>query len=193
MRSSSLCKVESSALMANGGITRGAVDVGKRAGPTEGLARSAETTHTPETGSGRVGAKKGHCWDSGQVAMWSVSLLSQTGRFHPLSARMPCRVICDIAYIASRQCRALAAGQRIGGLVQLNGSSSRECSMMGTLAVSKIVNYRQPVNARVALVTLPPGVTVSGLFEASWLFCTFDGLQSGRPALPGTNAFASTV
>src|SRR5207245_4570364 len=57
MRSSSLCKVESSALMANGGITRGAVDVGKRAGPTEGLARSAETTHTPETGSGRVGAE----------------------------------------------------------------------------------------------------------------------------------------
>ena len=62
--------------------------------------------------------------------------------------------------------------------------------MMGTLAVSKIVNYRQPVNTRVALVTLPPAVTVSGLFEASWLVCTFDAVQSGRPAEP---AFASTV
>jgi len=51
--------------------------------------------------------------------------------------------------------------------------------MMGTLAVSKIVNYRQPVNTRVALVTLPPAVTVSGLFEASWLVCTFDAVQSG--------------
>ena len=55
--------------------------------------------------------------------------------------------------------------------------------MTGTLAVSKIVNYRQPVNASVAVVTLPPGVTVK-------LVCIFDGLQSGRPAEP---AFASTV
>jgi len=55
MRSSSFRKVESSALIARGGIERGAVDVGEGARPTEGLARSEEKTHHPETGSGELG------------------------------------------------------------------------------------------------------------------------------------------
>jgi len=55
MRSSSFRKVESSALKARGGIERGAVDVGEGARPTEGLARSEEKTHHPETGSGELG------------------------------------------------------------------------------------------------------------------------------------------
>jgi hypothetical protein len=38
VRSSSSRKIESSALMGDGGITRGTVDVSKRAGPTEGAA-----------------------------------------------------------------------------------------------------------------------------------------------------------
>jgi len=40
----------------------------------------------------------------------------------------------------AKQCHALAAWQRIGDSVRLNGSRSRECSMMETLAVSEIVN-----------------------------------------------------
>src|SRR5215469_2395363 len=60
MRSSSLSNLESSALgacMEHGGMQRGAVDVGKGAGPAEGSARSYATAHNSEAGSGRAGAE----------------------------------------------------------------------------------------------------------------------------------------
>ena len=61
MRSSSLSNIESSALracMEHGGIDRGAVDVGKGAGPTEGPARSKTKAHPAEAGGSGVGAER---------------------------------------------------------------------------------------------------------------------------------------
>ena len=58
VRSSSLCNLESSALIGHGGNTRGTVDVSKRARPTEGPTRGQKTAHHPEAGSGGVGTER---------------------------------------------------------------------------------------------------------------------------------------
>jgi hypothetical protein len=68
VRSSSLCKVESSALIGHGGRTRGTVDVSKRAGSAEGAARSQEAAHHPEAGRGGVGNQRALGADIGEAA-----------------------------------------------------------------------------------------------------------------------------
>src|SRR6202047_1529687 len=68
VRSSSLCKVESSALIGHGGSTRGTVDVSKRAGSAEGAARSQEAAHHPEAGRGGVGNQRALGADLGEAA-----------------------------------------------------------------------------------------------------------------------------
>src|SRR5436309_7377749 len=56
VRSSSLCTVESSALIGHGGVTRGVVDVSKGVGSAQGPARSQKTAHYAKAGSGRAEA-----------------------------------------------------------------------------------------------------------------------------------------
>ena len=58
VRSSSLCNLESSALIGHGGNTRGTVDVSKRARPAEGPTRGQKTAHHPEAGSRGVGTER---------------------------------------------------------------------------------------------------------------------------------------
>src|SRR5579872_5946739 len=58
MRSSSLGKVESSALMRHGGTQRGAVDVGTRPGSAESLACREPATYHPSASRPRAGGEQ---------------------------------------------------------------------------------------------------------------------------------------
>ncbi len=76
VRSSSLCNLESSALIGHGGNTRGTVDVSKRARPAEGPTRGQKTAHHPEAGSGGVGTER----ELGLSARWVRTLLKRLRR-----------------------------------------------------------------------------------------------------------------
>ena len=129
VRSSSLCNLESSALIGHGGNTRGTVDVSKRARPAEGPTRGQKTAHHPEAGSGGVGTER----ELGLSARWVRTLLKRLRREGDTAAAQTARatfepedagggkttrgraVPAETASEAVARLRPHAGGRRIGG------------------------------------------------------------------------------